>query len=73
MPCPGDAGNGLKKFLLLLQAVRNSVLVVGFAEQFAEKLHHDSSKIVLGLVQKNQAFIFSCFVNCTGGAGKGNS
>lgn len=52
---------------LLLQAVRNHVLVVGVAEQFTEKLHHDSSKILLGLVQKNQAF--SCFVNCVGRGG----
>lgn len=43
-------------------------------EQFTEKLHRDSSEVVLGLVQKNQAFIFSFFVNFKGeGGGKTQS
>lgn len=66
MPSLGDAGNGLKNISSAASVCEKFCMyVVGFLlEQFTEKLHHDSSKIVLGAVQMNRAFIFSCFVNC---------
>lgn len=55
MPSLGDAGNGLKNISSAASVCEKFCMyVVGFLlEQFTEKLHHDSSKIVLGVVQKN--------------------